>query len=100
MTFLWLMQKKVPRSRSSSNRCGETQDDMVQSDHGVEDLMRWWLTGVMNIHQFYLMVDGRILPHDSSASLTFWWSAKGCTVRVQARLRGGGGEGGVGGFGE
>ena len=33
--------------------------------------MRWWLTGVMNIHQFYLVVDGRILPHDSSASLAF-----------------------------
>ena len=43
-----------------------------------------WHEGV-NIDLFDLMVDGLIIPHDSSASLAFLGVRTGFTVRVQAR---------------
>ena len=58
----------------------------VRTDQRMEDLMRvvaGWHDG-LNTDQVYLMVGGRILPHDSWASLAFLGVRKGCTVRVQA----------------
>ena len=54
----------------------------------------------MDFGWFYLVIDGRILPHDSLASLASLGIRKGCIIRVWARLRGGRGEGGFRGFGE
>ena len=91
MTFFWLSCKRKFSGPGLHPTAvwGCTKMAWVQTDHGVEDLtsvVAGW-HDVMNIDQFYLMVDGRILPHDSSASLAFLGVREGCKVRVQARLR-------------